>query len=177
MMPYADPERQQQYYRERQERRKNDPEYKAGRNARVRERYDADPEFRRGVRDYHNSYRAERRAVDAEYRERMRVESLEYGRRLRGLRWSPDQKASFEALTACEVCSDETKLAADHCHDCGAYRGGLCTGCNTAEGYLRKWGAVCPEGSPMRVYMDRHSCGGMLERALEQIQGDTSDGE
>jgi hypothetical protein len=159
-MPYADPAQQQAYYKERQERRKVDSAYKAQRNQRQRARYQDDPEYQERVRTYQSSYRKRRRQTDPEYAARVRLESLESGRHARGLRWTDEQRNAFNTMTQCEICNRRAKLHADHCHDCGAYRGALCGSCNTSEGYLRKWSAVCPEGTPMRLYMDRHVCDG-----------------
>lgn len=157
-MPYADPEKQRAYYAAREARRQADPEYQARRREQQRALYQ-DPERRARIRGYQRKYRARRRATDPEFRARERAQNLESSRRFKGLRWTPEQKAEFDSLTACEVCeTTDKKLHADHCHACGAYRGGLCSPCNTSEGHLRKWDAVCPEGSPMRVYMDRHVC-------------------
>jgi len=47
----------QQYERARQERRRTDPEYKRRRNARARQRYAEDPEYRAWVRAYQSAYR------------------------------------------------------------------------------------------------------------------------
>lgn len=158
-MPYADPERQKQYYQERDERRRNDQEFKDARNARHRDRYANDEEYRQSYQEYQSAWRKEQRRTNPVYRAKAAAQSLASGRRFKGMRWTPKQKAEFDALTACEVCgTTEKKLHMDHCHDCGWYRGGLCSPCNTSEGHLRKWSAVCPEGSPMRVYMDRHVC-------------------
>ena len=35
---------------------------------------------------------------------------------------------------ACHACGREFRLAADHNHETGMFRGWLCLGCNTAEG-------------------------------------------
>lgn len=158
-MPYADPEKQQAYNRARQERRKTDAIYIAQRRESWQRRYDTDPEFRAKHQAYQREYRKARRARDPEYRAR----TSEQNRRARianqGIIWTPEQEAAFGLLTRCEVCGVESeKLHLDHCHDCGQYRGGLCSTCNTEEGVLRKWDAVCPSGSPMRVYLDRHVC-------------------
>lgn len=156
-MPYADPAKQQAYYKEREERRQNDPEYIAERNRRQRERY-RDPEYHAVFRKKQRAYRKRRYACDPEFRAQSLAQSLEANRRFRGLRWTDEQRDEFNATMRCAVCNEERKLHADHCHGCGAYRGGLCGSCNTSEGHLRKWNAVCPEGSPMRLYMDRHRC-------------------
>lgn len=161
-MPYKDSERQTQYYRERQERRKTDPEYIERRRKSFKHRYDNDPEFRHRHQQYQSNYRKQRRSVDPEYRERERVTSERSNRMYRGITITDKQRAEFENLTHCEVCSEipTRRLHVDHCHSCNQYRGGLCAGCNTHEGVLRKWQAVCPIGSPMRKYLDRHTCGG-----------------
>ena len=92
-----------------------------------------------------------------------RQQSLESGRKYRGLLWTDEQREQFNASIQCEVCRRELKLHADHCRDCGMYRGALCAGCNTAEGVLRKFNATCPEGSAMRLYVDGHICEAILE--------------
>jgi hypothetical protein len=139
------------YNEARNERRRNDPEYKKARNARTRQRYAEDPEFRRGVRAYSQAYRTQG-LVNLSTRA-MRVS--------RGMIWTPEQEAEHLTKTLCEVCGKPpTKrgIFADHCHKCRWYRGPLCQGCNHALGIIEKWQAVCPEGSPMRLYMDRHVC-------------------
>lgn len=157
-MPYADPERQQEYYRQRQERRKIDQEFKDARNARFRQRWADDPALQERQREASKRWRRKKRLEDPEWHAREKAQSLRAGRKYRGMRWSEADKAAFDAITACEVCGRNEQMHADHCHDCGAYRGGLCRTCNHHEGILRKWQAVCPPGSPMRIYMDRHVC-------------------
>jgi len=150
-MPRVSTEGRQEYDRVRQERRRNDPEYKKRRNARSRQRYAEEPGRREAVLAYHKAYRTQG-PVNLNTR-RMRI--------ARGMLWTPEQEAEHLAKTHCEVCGKlPTKrgLFADHCHGCRWYRGALCQGCNHAEGIIEKWGAACPEGSPMRVYMDRHRC-------------------
>jgi hypothetical protein len=141
-----------EYERQRQERRRKDPDYKTQRNARNRQRYAEDPDYRTHVRTYNQEYRTQG-SVNL---------STQNARRSRGMIWTPEQEAQFLLETHCAVCGKlPTKrgLFADHCHDCRMYRGPLCQVCNTDEAVLRKWDAVCPSGSPMRLYMDRHDCG------------------
>lgn len=159
-MPYADPERQRQYLTARQERRKTDPVYIAKRKASFKHRYDNDPEFRARYKAYQSAYRKARRRSDPEWRAKESREGTRSGRRARGMVWTPEEEAAHLTLTCCEVCGRTPKrgLDMDHCHDCGAYRGGLCSTCNQNEGVLRKWRATLPEGSPMRVYLERHVC-------------------
>jgi hypothetical protein len=82
-------------------------------------------------------------------------------RQSRGMIWTPEEEARFALATVCAVCGrPPTKrgLFADHCHGCRRYRGPLCITCNSDEAVLRKWAATCPPESPMRVYLDQHSC-------------------
>lgn len=146
-MPRRSPAARQEYEERRRQLRQS-PEYRAQVNARRRQRYAEDLEYRKRVRAYHK-----------EYRTLGRVNLSTKRARSNRLVWTQEQEDHFLTLTQCEVCGKSPKtLHADHCHDCGQYRGALCSSCNTGEGHLRKWRAVCPEGSPMRLYMDRHVC-------------------
>lgn len=151
-MPRVATAGRQTYEEARKKRRREDPEYKNARNARNRKRYAEDPEFRRGVRAYHQAYRTQGPV-------NLSTRSM---RASRGMIWTPEQEADHLLKTHCEVCGKVPPLSrgmfADHCHKCRHYRGALCPGCNHAEGVLAKWRAVCPEGSPMRLYLDLHVC-------------------
>lgn len=59
---------------------------------------------------------------------------------------------------ACAVCerlfSEALKPHADHCHDSNVPRGVLCSGCNWAEGLIRKSGLDPEEfGARLRAYL------------------------
>jgi hypothetical protein len=151
-MPRRSTAGRSEYEAARAARRRADPEYKAARRQRFRERYANDSEWRQQYRAYQDAYR-KRSGVDDNTR-RMRI--------VRGMVWTPEEEAAHYRLTHCQVCGGEPTrrgLFADHCHNCRHYRGGLCQRCNADEGVLRKWQAVCPVGSPMRAYLDRHTCG------------------
>jgi Recombination endonuclease VII len=138
--------------REQDRARNRDPARKARLNARRRERYASDPEFREHYRAYQQAYLT----AGPVHRNTQRSRAVLMG-------WTAEQEAEFLKATACEICGGppgKRGLFADHCHDCGRYRGPLCHTCNIDEGILRKWQAVCPPGSPMRIYLDRHQCEG-----------------
>lgn len=155
-MPRVSSAERQEYEEARKKRRREDPEYKRKRNARNRRRYAEDPDHRQRVRDYNQAWR-DGQPVDPNTR---------HQRIARGMIWTPEEEAAHLLKTHCEVCGNLPSargMFADHCHRCRYYRGGLCQGCNHALGIIEKWGAVCPEGSPMRLFMDRHTCIGNEE--------------
>jgi hypothetical protein len=139
-------------YEEQRKAARRTPAYRKTRNAQRRKRYADDAEFRESHRTYQQAWR-DGQPVNPNTR-RQRI--------ARGMIWTPEEEAAHLLKTHCEVCGNEPSpkrgIFADHCHQCRHYRGALCPGCNHALGIIEKWGAVCPEGSPMRLFMDRHTC-------------------
>lgn len=91
-----------------------DPEWRAQRNARARD-----------------AARKRRTDPDVRTREYSRNVAYRYGA-------APEQIAEMSKAQRgrCAICKRRKKLAVDHCHDSGAIRGLLCTGCNSGLGHL-----------------------------------------
>jgi hypothetical protein len=121
-------------------------------NIRYRERYRTDPEFRARAlaksRKYwaeNHSFRKRRVSKRAELRadkpdDKAEKASKAMVERARRHRISPqDLELLLSAHSKCENpnCDNTEKLHVDHCHSTGGIRGVLCSGCNSALGYLK----------------------------------------
>ena len=64
--------------------------------------------------------------------------SLRSGRKRLAIKrgYCPPDEPSRPIPSACECCGRAAKLALDHCHSTGKFRGWLCQACNTGIGKL-----------------------------------------
>lgn len=89
----------------------------------------------------------------------LEVRELSRVKRLYGL--TPEMYAEVRTITKCAICnSEETrdgKLAIDHCHSTGKFRGMLCHKCNMALGLF---GDDIEVMSNAIEYLKQHTLGG-----------------
>jgi hypothetical protein len=122
----------------------SDEERRARENARRRERYANDPDFRESKKkranafwiannDRINAARRERYAADPEYRAKLLMDMVTWRYGIS----RDDFAAMLEAQNhACGICRRAFQRTAhvDHCHITGLVRGLLCSSCNTGLG-------------------------------------------
>lgn len=89
-----------------------------------RERYIAN---RESVLEWHREYREANRQL-------LRDKEL---KRKHGLSRGDLGTLCEEQGGVCKICGMKRRLVVDHCHDSGAIRGLLCTGCNVGLGMFR----------------------------------------
>lgn len=125
------------YQREHADERR---EYMREWNERNRDRV---KEYRQATAERRNARRRERYATDTDYRERTKLSA-----RSRDPRARKDSRLrasfgigvdEFDAILAaqgggCAICGGKQRLHVDHCHDAGHIRGILCSECNLGLG-------------------------------------------
>jgi len=140
-MPYADPDKARESNKLAARRRRQDPEYAEKYRAYQREYYNNkqkhDPSYVKKNRDrVANAYRNQ--VSTAEGRERCNASRRIHSRRYY-LR-TAEEKAGRRCPELCEICEkpDVTgkRLAFDHDHKTGAFRGWICSSCNNALGRI-----------------------------------------
>jgi recombination endonuclease VII len=119
-------------------------ERSAWKQARAKQRYADDPEYRerrlQRARDWRARHKAElsarrklKRANNPQYREQIRRRHL---KQVYGI--TPEEYAALLAAQhdVCAICKkkDRVRLCVDHCHDTRTVRGLLCKKCNTGLG-------------------------------------------
>lgn len=125
-----DREYQRDYYRQNREAilaKQRSTEEKARREARRRERYLSDPEYR--AKQLENARKWKARNPDYKHR--------------RNARWLKKRHAELAALagrprpTVCDACGrSDDRIVFDHCHKRGHFRGWLCDRCNRVLGVV-----------------------------------------
>ena len=123
------------YYREW--RRKNKDRI----NARHRERFETDPEYRQNLRNYHKAWRA-RKGKD--YVRNINLKNAH------GISLADYEHMLVTQNNGCAICAGQNMrhgkpipFYVDHCHSSGKIRGLLCKECNTAIGMLRDSPTLC----------------------------------
>lgn len=128
-MPHTDPEARRNYFREYHAKNK------AKKNAYAREYYAKNPEkMKEQRRNYHLNNQDSIKAYRENNKDSTRVRDKARWRKLQIEKYGLNP-AEFPDILACEVCAEtEGRIAFDHNHETGIYRGLLCTRCNVALG-------------------------------------------
>lgn len=111
--------------------RKANPEKDKAARARYREKY------RETLKEKRNALAAKNREKELARASKWQAENWDEIKQRRADRL--EQLAGRPRPDVCEVCeeSSDRKLAFDHCHDNGHFRGWLCHKCNLALGLMR----------------------------------------
>lgn len=110
---------------------KRTPEQRAKYNATRRERYASDPELRRQLREWNREYAKSGRKRNTRIKREFGITAEEYAAQLE------------KQGGGCAICNRRGadrrlhRLHIDHCHQTGAVRGLLCSGCNIGIGKFR----------------------------------------
>lgn len=131
-MPHANIEERRAYFREYHAKNK------AKKNAYAREYYAKNPEKMKAQRQVY--YANNQESIKA-YREK----NKERAQKLDRIRWRKKKAEEYgldlstlPEVLICEICStDEGRMAFDHNHTTGKFRGVLCTHCNVALGMAK----------------------------------------
>lgn len=113
-----------QYYANNKQKFRRTPEQQAAYNARRREQYQTDPEFRNARKRDAKSYRE---------RNPLRRKLTQYGLDADALELLTDAGC---AICRCDLDAEHVRVHIDHDHRTGKTRGVLCQSCNLALGHL-----------------------------------------
>ena len=130
-MPHKDPEARKEYFREYHLKNK------AKKNAASKKHFEENkPHYKVRMALYYTETKDNKRR---DYINSRRLKTQEYDRRRNRIKLinkyglNPDE---VPEILRCEVCNDTTRVAFDHCHSSGKFRGFLCYRCNLALGYV-----------------------------------------
>ena len=131
-MPHKDPEIRKEYFR--QYHIKN----KAKKNAASKRHFEANREdYKARFKQYYLEHGHTPVAdLPDERKERIRAYDRQRNRKKLADKYGLDVKDIPDTL-ACEVCAHTERVAFDHNHNTGVFRGFLCYRCNLALGYIR----------------------------------------
>lgn len=121
-------------------------------NARHRERFETEPEYRQGLRDYHKAWRQRK---GKRYVRNINLKNAH------GITIDDYDRMLTEQNNGCAICGGQNirhgkviPFYVDHCHKTARIRGLLCKECNTALGMLKDNALICEAAAR---YLYRHS--------------------
>lgn len=129
-MPHKTPEARAAWYRD----------YYARNSQRINAQKKAQPS-RVNAPEYQRRYRADNRGAVAALGRKSRLRKTE-------------KAAGRPKPETCEVCGGEGRICFDHDHQTGAFRGWLCTACNSTLGLAKDDPALLLK---LAAYLEQHS--------------------